>query len=81
MTSNGNGQHERSHFCERCGHFLCATTVPLGTHGTVRIQCPERACGRPNLVRIGEQPEPRVDREAWVAEIELLRRYRRSTRF
>jgi hypothetical protein len=83
--SAGNGQLERAYYCSRCGQWLCATTVPLGTPGSVTIECSERNCGLPNVIRIGEQPIPaerrQAARDAWIGEIELQRRRRRATQF
>ncbi|HEY1292958.1 MAG TPA: hypothetical protein VGJ60_07765 [Chloroflexota bacterium] len=77
--ANGNGQIERSYFCRGCGRWLFETTVALGTHGTVHLKCPETRCGRMNLVKVGEEPLPRPDRDRWIAEIQ--RRRPRATTF
>lgn len=74
---SGRNEDERQHYCRNCGRFLCASNVALGTPGTIRIQCGEEHCGRMNLIRIGELPLPRPDRDQWV--MEMRRRRRRAT--
>ena len=79
MNTNGHAPTEASYFCSNCGHWLCASTVPLGSAGHIRIQCTEDGCGRMNLIAVGGPPLPRADRDAWILQRRMQRQ--RATSF
>lgn len=78
-SNSSNGLLERQHYCRNCGRWLFANCIALGTHGTIRIQCPDTDCQRMNLIRVGEPPPLRPDRDVWIAEVQ--RRRPRATTF